>query len=88
MLAQQHSETSVAAAEEIAASAATLRGLVLSYIQIRGEEGATDEEIAAALDMNPSTARPRRVELERAGLIKKSGRRPTRSGRMATVWSA
>jgi transcription initiation factor IIE alpha subunit len=88
MLAQEHSETSVAAAEAVGSSAATLRGLVLSYIRIRGEEGATDEEIAIALDMNPSTARPRRVELERAGLIKKSGHRPNRSGRLATVWSA
>jgi predicted ArsR family transcriptional regulator len=48
--------------------------------------GATDEEIAAALGLNPSTARPRRIELARRGLIVEAGTRKTASGRMAVVW--
>ena len=48
-----------------------------------------DEEIADYLKMSPSTARPRRIELVNAGLVVASDRRrPTRSGRMATVWVA
>jgi hypothetical protein len=39
-----------------------------------------------ALGMNPSTQRPRRIELERRGLVVKDGTRKTSSGRMAVVW--
>jgi hypothetical protein len=38
------------------------------------------------LAMNPSTVRPRRVELARKGLIVQSGTRRTTSGRMAGIW--
>lgn len=48
--------------------------------------GATDEEMQLALGMNPSTQRPRRIELERFGLVVKDGTRRTTSGRMACVW--
>jgi hypothetical protein len=37
--------------------------------------------------MNPSTQRPRRVELVEGGWVEDSGeRRPTRSGMDAVVW--
>jgi len=50
--------------------------------------GATDEEIQTWLGMNPSTQRPRRVELVKKGLVVDSGKtRQTRSGRKATVWA-
>lgn len=84
--AQAASPTSKAAAAEIAPSAGTLRARVLGFIQGRGAAGATDEEIAAGLGMNPSTARPRRIELAKAGLIVSSGVRETSSGRSAAVW--
>lgn len=48
--------------------------------------GATDEEMQLALGMNPSTQRPRRIELVQAGLVVKDGTRRTSSGRMAVVW--
>lgn len=52
------------------------------------EEGAkTDEQIADALHMNPSTARPRRVELLRQDLIYRMGERKTKSGRAAGCYS-
>lgn len=83
---QRHSTTSAAAARQIS-PAATLRLHVLRYIEQRAALGATDEEIQDALTMNPSTQRPRRIELARLGLVADSGTtRRTKSGRAATVW--
>lgn len=86
--AQAHSETSRQAAVAIAPTSGTLRAKVLAFIQTRGAAGATDEEIAQALGLNPSTARPRRIELVRGGFIEKRGTRKTSSGRAADVWVA
>ena len=85
--AQRHSATSVAAAESLtpgALNAAQRR--VLAYLEEHGP--ATDEEIIAGTGMNPSTARPRRIELVRHGLVVEDGERRTASGRRATVWKA
>jgi hypothetical protein len=49
-------------------------------------DGLTDEEQQTRLGMNPSTQRPRRIELARRGLVVEAGTRKTASGRMATVW--
>ena len=49
---------------------------------------STDEQIAEGLNMNPSTVRPRRLELERAGRIEPAGASKTRSGRRAVGWRA
>jgi len=76
-------ETSKAAAEQIVPNVASLRRAVYDFLRIP----ATDEEIAHGLALNPSTARPRRVELVAAGLVRDSGtRRRTVSGRQAIVW--
>lgn len=84
-----HSETSRAAAESIEPDAATLRGKVLALLRQRRHQGATDEEMQAVLRMNPSTQRPRRIELCNADLVMDSNRhRNTRSGRRAVVWIA
>ncbi len=83
---QRHSQTSQAAAESIAPKAATLRAQVLEFIRARGP--VTDEEIADGLKLNPSTARPRRVELSNRRLIVKSGIGTNRSGRSAACWKA
>jgi hypothetical protein len=48
--------------------------------------GLTDEEQQRLLGMNPSTQRPRRIELARRGLVVDAGTRKTASGRMAVVW--
>jgi transcription initiation factor IIE alpha subunit len=50
--------------------------------------GLTDEEMQTRLGMNPSTQRPRRIELARRGLVVEAGTRRTASGRMATVWKS
>ena len=84
---QAHSATSREAAEQIEGDAGTLRQHVLKFLQQCGKLGATDEEIQRALKMNPSTERPRRIELRKGGLVVDSGRyRLTRSKRRATVW--
>ena len=84
--AQRHSRTSVAAAEAIRPSTNRLRQRVLEYIEACGPAGATDDECQAALGMNGSTQRPRRLELAQMRLITQSGTRRTVSGRAATVW--
>lgn len=74
-----------------AAAADSLDGKALNALQRRVLEHlawrpSTDEEIANELAMNPSTVRPRRIELVRIGLVVEDGTRRTASGRMATVW--
>jgi hypothetical protein len=82
------SATSAAASKEYGSRARDEK-LVLDFIQLRGVTGATDEEISESLTMNMNTVRPRRVELRDQAIICDSGdQRPTKSGRMATVWIA
>ena len=67
----------------------TLRRRVLAHLLACGARGATDQEIQDALSMDPSTERPRRVELVDDGLVRPAAAvRPTRSGRAAQVWIA
>ena len=81
------SETSKSAAASVETASGTQRMRVMAYILAMGGEGATDHEMQAALSMNPSTQRPRRIELVEAGNVKDSGRsRPSPSGRQSIVW--
>lgn len=84
--AQEENQESVEAAISMHPTAGTLRALVLDYLRSHGP--ATDEQIADALGMSGNTERPRRVELERAGLVVRTGTGRTRSGRAAAEWSA
>jgi len=85
---QRHSATSREAAD-LVRRAPTLRQQVLRAIVASGRRGMTDEELQEELHINPSTQRPRRIELVDAGLVVDSGQtRPTRSGRQAVVWFA
>jgi predicted ArsR family transcriptional regulator len=85
--AQRHSETSRAAAASLGADALNaMQRRVLEYLETHGP--STDEEIATGLDMNPSTERPRRIELQKRGLVVEAGTRKTVSGRKAVVWKA
>lgn len=86
--AQRHSATSVAAAEQIEPHVGNLQAKVLSAIRF-ATNGLTDEQGIAITQLSPSTYRPRRIELQRAGLIYDSGEtRLTLSGRKAVVWRA
>jgi hypothetical protein len=80
-------ETQQSAAVEAYPQSGTQRRKVLDFIAGRGNYGATDEEVQDFLVMNPSTQRPRRVELVEGGWIEDSERRRlTRSRRSAVVW--
>ena len=79
--------TSCDAKETIVGCAKTLRDRVYNAIAFSGPNGCTDEEIQDCLEMNPSTERPRRIELQMRQQIKNSGKtRKTKSGRQAIVW--
>jgi hypothetical protein len=85
---QQHSVTSQAAAEVAASFAPSDRQRVLDWLRAH-PAGLTDEQLQRALRMNPSTERPRRIELVRASLVVDSGTtRKTRAGVKAVVWIA
>jgi hypothetical protein len=80
------SVTSAAAADSL--TPATLNAMqrrVLELLQAT-PDGLTDEEQQTRLGMNPSTQRPRRIELARRGMVVEAGTRRTSSGRMAVVW--
>lgn len=80
------SRTSAQAADSLAPT--TLNAMqrrVLELLQAT-PDGLTDEEMQHKLGMNPSTQRPRRIELVRRGLVVECGTRRTASGRMASVW--
>ncbi len=84
---QGHSTTSERAAQQIAGRADGLRRRMLCYIQSYGP--CSDEQIQVAFGSNPSTERPRRIELYKLGLVRDSGLQgKTRSGRARTLWVA
>ena len=86
---QRHSPTSKAAATDIAGKAGTLRRAVYDFIVRKRDYGATDPEAQAALLLDGSTQRPRRVRLVELGLVEDSGRtRPSHSGKQCVVWVA
>jgi len=86
---QKHSQTSIDAATDMRGCAPTKRKQVLHSIANAGARGVTDDEVQVMLNMNPSTQRPRRIELVERGLVVDSGgKRRTRSGRFAVVWRA
>ena len=80
-----HSETSQAAAVSIHAKTPSLRDQVYALLQ---RETLTDEGIAIRLNLNPSTARPRRIELTNMGLIESCGTALTAAKRSAVLWRA
>lgn len=82
------SDTSEAAARSLK-DRMTLRRKVWEFIATKGQDGATDDEVEAALKMRHQTASARRRELVLQDAVRDSGqRRRTSSGRQATVWVA
>ncbi len=86
------SETSKAAAERIEPSMKSLKGKLLAYLREHGP--MTDDEMQKFIPMNPSTQRPRRIELVSKGLVRPrliDGMKVkgiTTSGSLAQVWEA
>jgi len=61
-----------------------LQETVKNAVYVLGK--ATDNEIIQFTNLNPSTARPRRIELARLGVIEVAGDKIQQNGRKATMW--
>lgn len=84
---QRHSETSTEAAKSIKPHISGLHTRILALLKQRGAHGATDEEMQDVLGMIANTQRPRRIELQKKGVIVQAPmRRKTKKGRGANVW--
>ena len=68
---QPHSHSSRAAAQKIAPRLRSIRHRIYAFIA--SNPGVTDDEIRDHLGLNHNTARPRRIELERRGLVRWTG---------------
>ena len=80
------SATSEAAAKSVESRTARGRQQILKLL-LENPEGMTDEELGWAMSANGSFVRPRRIELQKLGLIFNSlTTKPTHSGRAACVW--
>jgi hypothetical protein len=80
-----HSELSADAAFAMKDKAPSIRERVYELLK---SEALTDQQIAQRLELDPNTARPRRIELTNAHRIVEVGRALTDSGRHASVWKA
>jgi hypothetical protein len=84
----KRSKTSAAAGDSVEPSLASMEGQVLELFRMRAAHGCTDDEIEVELGMKHQTASARRRTLELKGFIVLSAmERPTRSGRMAGVYT-
>ena len=86
--AVQTSRTSMLAADSLTPERMNALQKAVYALLASEPAGLTDEQIQTRLGMNPSTERPRRIELARRGLVVEAGTRKTASGRMASVWRA
>lgn len=79
--------TSKAAAESVSPTTAkTVRNAIYAYIELRGDTGATREEIENHMGIDGNTIRPRVVELINEGrVIGTDMQRKTSNGRNAEV---
>lgn len=82
---QPHSPTSIEAARSVIGRTSGPREAIYGLLR---RFQLTDEQIAEKLNLNPSTERPRRIELAKAGRIQPVGEALTVSGRKAVVWAA
>lgn len=83
--AQQHSPTSVASAESQTKKKTEIdREKILAALAKHGP--LTDEQIVERTGLGANTARPRRVELVRAGLVVAVGEGRTAGGHRAATW--
>lgn len=86
---QRHSDTSAEAAKIIKPKKTRLQQRVLDFIINQGAYGATDWEISCSTGIPYNTVNPRRLELEKKGLVvKTSKRRRARGTATAGVYIA
>jgi hypothetical protein len=81
-------DTETAAASGSSLTKAHGRRKALEALKRAGRDGLTDEELAVEANLPFNSSGPRRLNLCKTGLAQDSGqRRPTRTGKMAIVWS-
>lgn len=80
---QSHSSTSRDAAIAIHEHAPTMRERVLAELR---RAPATDQQLAERLSIPENSARPRRIDLLREGLIEAHAVVTTKAGRKAQAW--
>lgn len=86
---QKYSDTSADAAKAIRPKKTALQKRVLDFILSQGNSGATDWEVSCGTGILYNTVNPRRLELEKAGLVKKTQlRRKARGASTAAVYVA
>ncbi|RYE39507.1 MAG: hypothetical protein EOP21_10615 [Hyphomicrobiales bacterium] len=79
-------ETSREAAESVADAAKSREVLALKFLEDRGPDGGSSDEVAEAYDWDKYSARPRLSTLKAMGKIADSGRRrKAESGRWQVV---
>ena len=79
-------DTSIAAAKDVAGKAPRLRQQVLDVLSDYGS--LTADEVAELLDLDKLSIRPRLTELSKLGQITDTGtRRANQSGKKAIVWA-
>ena len=81
---QHRSPTSREAAEAIRPQVPNLQVRVLEFIKANGP--VTDSAIIDGLDLPANSARPRRIELMHAGVIRQGGTVIQANGRRAATW--
>jgi hypothetical protein len=83
-------DTSLAALESVQPAVPSIRQRIYDYIASRGAEGATTDEVEAALNIPGNTVRPRMRELEfgnlKTQIMFSWTTRATRRGRQAHVY--
>ncbi|WP_426262986.1 hypothetical protein [Sphingomonas sp. PWP1-2] len=80
-------DTSIAAADTVAASLGRLQRTVFCAVRDAGANGATTNELAERLGIDRGTVQPRTSELRRQHMIADSGqRRRNANGKSAIVW--
>lgn len=87
MTGRDHPQTSFDAAGRALPKSGTQRRAVYQYIVWSGWHGVSDDDLAEGLSLSPNSVRPRRKELQQAGLIVDSGRRArNRGGNPVILW--
>lgn len=81
-------DTSIAAAESVAAHCPRMHRLILAALHAAGEHGMTGDELGDALGIERWSIRPRTSELKTLGWIRDSGQRRenAKTGIKAIVW--
>jgi len=84
-----YQRTSLEALLAVEAHIGSINRTVYAYIESRGVDGATDQEVESVTRIDGNSVRPSRGSLVKQGLVFDSGRtRPNAKGNNCIVWIA